>query len=141
MRVIETGHTRRFLLLRGQVDASVAKLRANERLLVATPDCEVEVRGTRFTVKVSDAPTGCGGASQRSTVDVQEGTVWVRSLGAEKVLTAGQSFSRPCAAPSSVQPQPAIEPAPRLHEEPRKPSASMVAPHRRIPAPGPESVS
>jgi ferric-dicitrate binding protein FerR (iron transport regulator) len=134
MRVIEAGHTRRFLLLQGQVDAKVAKLRAKERLLVATPDSEVEVRGTRFTVRVSDAPTGCGGASQRSTVDVQEGTVWVRSAGEERVLTAGQSFTRPC-SPVSVEPKPAIEPAPSAHEEPRKPSASMVAPRRRISVP------
>jgi ferric-dicitrate binding protein FerR (iron transport regulator) len=132
VRVIEAGPTRRFLLLQGRVDASVAKLRANERLLVTTPDSEVEVRGTRFTVKVTDAPSGCLGASQRSAVDVQEGTVWVRSAGEEKVLTAGQSFTRPCAPPSSVQPLPTVEPSPPAREEPRKTSSSVVAPRRRI---------
>lgn len=135
VRVVEAGPTRRFLLLQGRVDASVAKLRAHERLLVTTPDSEVEVRGTHFSVKVSNAPAGCGGADLRSTVDVQEGTVWVRSQNEEKILTAGQSFTRPCAPPSSVQLPAAVEPAPAAHEEPRKPSAPMMTPRRRIPVP------
>jgi ferric-dicitrate binding protein FerR (iron transport regulator) len=131
VRVSEAGHTRRFLLLHGRVDASVAKLRPNQRLLVATPDSEVEVRGTRFSVKVTDAPAGCGGAGQRSTVDVQEGTVWVRSQGEEKILTAGQSFVRACAA-SSVPPLPeAVAPAapPPAESQP----VTSTAPRRRIP--------
>jgi ferric-dicitrate binding protein FerR (iron transport regulator) len=136
LRVIEAGQARRFLLLHGQVDASVAKLRPNERLLVATPDSEVEVRGTRFSVKVADAPADCGGTGQRSTVDVQEGTVWVRSQGQEKILTAGQSFTRPCAPipPQQEALAPTPPPAPstpaRATEE-RKPSASAI--RRRSP--------
>ncbi len=136
VRVMEAGRTRRFMLLHGRVDASVAKLRPHERLLVSAPDSEVEVRGTRFTVKVTPAPAGCLGPSQRSTVDVQEGTVWVRSQNQEKMLTGGQSFTRPCAPPSSVAAPPARAPAPAAHEPPRKPRASAAAPHPRSPVPG-----
>jgi ferric-dicitrate binding protein FerR (iron transport regulator) len=133
MRLIEAGQSRRFFLLRGQVDASVAKLRPNERLLVATPDSEVEVRGTRFSVKVTDAPEGCGGARQRSTVEVQQGTVWVRSQGEEKVLNVGQSFTRACETPALVPPAPeAVAPVIPAAPAPeaRKP-ASLGAPRRR----------
>lgn len=136
VRVIEASPARRLLLSRGQVDASVAKLRPNERLVVATPDSEVEVRGTRFTVKVADAPAGCGGPHQRSSVEVQDGTVWVRSQGEERVLTTGQMFARPCAKSSNVEPLPeATAPAASPPEErrpstvsiPRRRSASTVA--------------
>lgn len=137
LRVIETGPTRRFFLLRGQVDASVAKLRAHERFVVDTPDGEVEVRGTRFSLKVTDAPADCGGAHQRSTVEVQEGSVWVRSAGEERVLTAGQSFTRLCAVAPSPPSQPVLQPSLPAREEIRKPSASTASPRRRVSVPDP----
>jgi hypothetical protein len=149
VRVIEAGSTRRFLLMHGRVDASVAKLRSDERLLVTTPDSEVKVRGTRFSVKVTGAPAGCGGVRQRSTVDVQEGTVWVRSQGGERILTAGQSFARPCETTNiSAQPQEATAPSAVAPAEQPK-DVPALAPRRRAPssaavkapaeAPAPES--
>jgi ferric-dicitrate binding protein FerR (iron transport regulator) len=107
LRVDELGKTRKFLLLHGRVLADVAKLAPSERFIVATPDGQVEVRGTSFSVEVVDAPAGCGEARIRSSVRVREGAVGVRSLAESVLLGPGESWTTPCADPSAVSSSPA----------------------------------
>ncbi len=59
LRVDELGPTRWFSLLGGRLQVRVAKLAPRERFVVATPDAEVEVRGTEFTVAVNEAASSC----------------------------------------------------------------------------------
>jgi ferric-dicitrate binding protein FerR (iron transport regulator) len=102
LRVDELGRTRRFSLFRGRVDAEVPKLAPDERFIVGTPDGEVEVRGTSFSVDVADSPAGCSVSRTRSTVKVREGAVWVRSMNEAALLGPGESWSAPCAEPATV---------------------------------------
>jgi ferric-dicitrate binding protein FerR (iron transport regulator) len=46
-------------LAAGSVDLHVAKVSAEHRFLVATPDAEVEVRGTKFRVAIGPADPSC----------------------------------------------------------------------------------
>jgi hypothetical protein len=121
LRVDAVGRLRRFLLLRGQVEAEVARLVPPERFIVDTPDAEVEVRGTRFSVAHSDASADCASTKPRSAVVVREGTVWVRSGGREVVLGAGESWTAPCAGL-------ATEPGGQAPAVDRRASADTAAP-------------
>lgn len=98
------GATERFSLQRGTLSAHVAKLTLGQRFIVATPDAEVEVRGTRFTVRVLEQGQGCG-AGSRTRLDVVEGVVEVRSGGASVSVHAGEHWPSGCAvtAPQLVQ--------------------------------------
>jgi FecR protein len=72
----------RLRLHRGQVACEVPKLTGKKSFSVVTPDAEVIVHGTRFTV-----------ATDGSTcVRVSEGRVEVRSNGAQTFLTSGQQW-------------------------------------------------
>ena len=122
LRVDELGPTRWFSLLGGRLQVRVAKLAPRERFVVATPDAEVEVRGTEFTVAVNEAASSCPRLPSSSTVLVSEGAVWVRSQAKEVVLHPGETWSTPCAdvrpsaptAPESAQaPDRAGAPVPR----------------------------
>jgi hypothetical protein len=97
LRVDQLAPTWRFSLVKGQLQAHVAKLGAGERFVVSTPDSEVEVRGTVFRVVVGNAPLDCRDAVSNSTVEVSEGVVSVRSAGKEVLLHPGESWSAPCA--------------------------------------------
>jgi hypothetical protein len=102
-----TPSAQRFTLRSGSLHADVAKLVTGQRFLVTTADAEIEVRGTSFTVAVSDHPT-CG---TLTSVAVTEGTVWVRFHGTESVLVAGASWPPPCTAALPVTPATTQKPA------------------------------
>jgi hypothetical protein len=91
--------TQRFRLARGGLHLSVAKLRLGRRLVVQTPDAEVEVHGTVFDVAVSPGVDRC--SASRTRVSVQEGVVEVRLDGERHRLAAGSSWPPPCPDPSA----------------------------------------
>jgi hypothetical protein len=97
LRIDQLAPTWRFSLMKGQLQAHVAKLGAGERFVVSTPDGEVEVRGTVFRLVVGNASLDCQDAVSHSTVEVSEGVVSVRSAGKEVLLHPGESWSTPCA--------------------------------------------
>ena len=99
LHVDDLGTTRRFSLSSGQLQAHVAKLGQGERFVVSTPDSEVEVRGTVFTVAVDSSPSRCRDSASSSTVSVSEGAVWVRSGDKQVVLQPGESWATPCYEP------------------------------------------
>ena len=103
LRIDELGTTRRFALLSGMMETHVAKLAPGERFIVSIPDGEVEVRGTVFTVSVSDSPSTCRGSASVSTVKVGKGAVSVRSGDSHVVLHPGETWSTPCPAGSAPQ--------------------------------------
>jgi hypothetical protein len=98
-------------LQRGQVDVQVPKLAPGRRFAIRTPDAIAEVRGTQFSVSVTDsAPNG----SSVTRVSVREGRVVVRYGGAEYVLDAGAAWASDSsgrAAASESQPVEQEQPA------------------------------
>ena len=95
LQLVRADAERWFRLARGAVAAHVTKLKAGERFVVATPDAEVEVRGTRFRVTVVPPGEACGqGVVTR--VAVSEGVVVVRSLGHEVRVEAGHHWPLSC---------------------------------------------
>jgi hypothetical protein len=91
VRLVEQSQRKRFSLESGSFFAKVAKLKADERFVVATPDAEVEVRGTAFRVTlVPGEPTCAGGSPTR--LEVSEGVVVVRHAGTEVRVAAGQRW-------------------------------------------------
>jgi ferric-dicitrate binding protein FerR (iron transport regulator) len=95
-RVESQGTTERFSLQRGELAAHVAKLGAGQRFIVGTPDAEIEVRGTRFRLRVLDASAPCG-LGTRTRLDVNEGLVEVRSAGTVVQIRAGEHWPGDCA--------------------------------------------
>ena len=86
----ESGATAVVTLSRGSAAFHVHHLEAGQRFLVALPDGEIEVRGTRFVVDVEQGVT--------RYVVVMEGKVALRgSDKREQVLIAGQRWDRPVA--------------------------------------------
>jgi len=144
LRVDEIGATRRFSLLGGRFQAHVAKLTQGERFVVSTPDSEVEVRGTVFTVVVSSPDANCQEMASRSSVQVSEGAVWVRARDAQVLLHPGESWTTPCPASPSVSAPAAVVQVPRsnplpataVHSAVRKTVAARaeIAPSR-VPSP------
>jgi hypothetical protein len=107
----------------GAVDVHVAKLKGAERFVIATPDAEVEVRGTRFRVAVVSAVDDCGRGSV-TRVSVTEGVVVVRSFGRESRVEAGRRWPADCAEGGfSLAPPPAGAPG----EEPRRQASPRAA--------------
>jgi hypothetical protein len=98
-RVDELGSTRRFSFFAGHLEAHVTKLSQSERFIVNTPDCEIEVRGTVFTIDV-DA-SRCGDSAVASSVGVSEGEVSVSSRGNRVLVHPGETWAVPCAAPGA----------------------------------------
>jgi len=105
------------------------------RFLVALPDGEIEVRGTRFVVSVAEGRT--------RSVDVVEGMVVLRLRGdAERQLGAGARWSAPAPASSPVAEAKELDrtqasrdatPAPRkAAPDAFPPAPAMPAPLRRI---------
>jgi ferric-dicitrate binding protein FerR (iron transport regulator) len=97
LRVDELSATRRLSLLGGHLEAHVAKLVPGERFIVNTPDSEVEVRGTVFTLDVDTASPACRGSGATSTVHVREGEVSVRSRDNRVLVHPGETWTIPCA--------------------------------------------
>ncbi len=103
MSVVEQDASQIFDLRTGSIRADVAKLAANERFIVRTPDAEVEVRGTSFRVAVVPPSDACS-AGTRTRVYVSEGTVVVRAKGGESRVPAGTSWPAECAARAQEAP-------------------------------------
>ncbi len=95
MTVSSEGLTQRLKLDTGYIELHVAKLAPDHRFIVGTPDSEVEVRGTRFTVGVVPADPGCG-AGVRTRVAVTEGVVVVRHSGIEDRVAVGEQWPSGC---------------------------------------------
>jgi hypothetical protein len=95
LHVDELGPVRRFSLRGGRVEAHVRKLVQGERFIIDTPDSEIEVHGTVFTVEVDTSLPGCG-AGGTSTVDVSEGEVSVRSGTGRVFVHPGERWTVPC---------------------------------------------
>jgi hypothetical protein len=125
-RVDSQGAVQHFSLQRGELAAHVAKLHAGQRFIVATPDAEVEVRGTRFRLSVLEQGATCG-AGTRTRLDVTEGVVQVRARGGETIdVRAGQSWPADC----REEPAPSATPTSTVAAAPAQ---STVAPHHSAP--------
>jgi hypothetical protein len=96
-QVDSQGAVQRFSLQRGELLAHVAKLTLGQRFIVATPDAEVEVRGTRFRTRVLEQAEACGDGS-RTRLTVTEGVVEVRRAGTAILVRAGQHWPSDCAS-------------------------------------------
>jgi ferric-dicitrate binding protein FerR (iron transport regulator) len=101
-RVVELDAMQRFDLERGALAAQVAKLGVGRRFVVATPDAEVEVRGTRFAVAVGEAAAGSCDPAVRTRVTVDEGVVVVRHGSSEARVAAGSHW--PDCGPATAPP-------------------------------------
>lgn len=88
-------------LAAGSVDLHVAKVSSDHRFLVATPDAEVEVRGTKFRVTIGPADPSCSEDAVTHLV-VTEGAVVVRHAGVEKRVAAGEQWPGDCIAPVEI---------------------------------------
>ena len=103
VRLVEQTQRKRFALESGSFFAKVAKLGANERFVVATPDAEVEVRGTAFRVTIVAGDPACAGGSP-TRLEVSEGVVVVRHGGAEVRVAAGERWPTCDVHASSARP-------------------------------------
>jgi ferric-dicitrate binding protein FerR (iron transport regulator) len=117
-RVDSQGKLERFTLERGELSAHVAKLGVGQRFIVGTPDVEVEVRGTRFQLRVLAEGEACGFAS-RTRLEVTEGVVEVRAAGRVQRVRRGERWPADCS--STPQPAPRSsadfdESRPAIHE-------------------------
>jgi ferric-dicitrate binding protein FerR (iron transport regulator) len=83
----------------GSVELHVAKVSADRRFLVATPDAEVEVRGTKFRVVVGAPAPSCA-ENGLTRITVTEGVVVVRHAGSESRVAAGQEWPGGCRSPA-----------------------------------------
>ena len=102
-RVVELGATQLFELESGSLEAAVAKLTPGHRFVVATPDAEIEVKGTRFELVVDGDASRCD-PTIRTRLAVEEGVVAVRHRGGEVRVAAGSIWPTcpPPPAPESV---------------------------------------
>jgi hypothetical protein len=101
MTIAGEGATQALRLDHGSLDLHVAKLSADQRFLVETPDAEVEVRGTAFKVSLVSPDATCG-AGTPTRVAVSEGVVVVRHAGVESRVEAGQQWPSDCTQASAV---------------------------------------
>jgi hypothetical protein len=87
--VTPTAAERRLRLGVGSVNVDLpVKLAAGRRLVVETPNVEVVVIGTAFSVDVRQAGSGVA-----TSISVRRGTVWVMENGKQRaVLVAGQEW-------------------------------------------------
>ena len=95
MTVATEGAIQTLHLDAGFIELHVAKLAPDHRFIVATPDSEVEVRGTRFSVSVVPPDPRCGGGA-RTRVAVTEGVVVVRHAGVEDRVVLGDQWPSGC---------------------------------------------
>ncbi len=95
MSVATEGAIQTLHLDAGFIELHVAKLAPDHRFIVATPDSEVEVRGTRFSVSIAPPDPRCGGGA-RTRVAVSEGVVVVRHAGVEDRVVLGDQWPSGC---------------------------------------------
>jgi hypothetical protein len=115
-----TANERRLRLGTGSVDVDLPrKLEAGKHLVIETPDAEVLVVGTAFTVEV-----GSESGVRATHVSVRRGTVWIMQGGKQRaVLSAGDDWRSPIAtAMAAAAPLPRAEPAPA----PETPAAGVA---------------
>jgi ferric-dicitrate binding protein FerR (iron transport regulator) len=103
-RVDSQGSMQRFSLQQGELTAHVAKLTATQRFIIDTPDAEIEVRGTRFRLRVVEQAEICG-SGNRTRLEVTEGVVQARAGGTSVDVKAGESWPADCTA----KPEPAAK--------------------------------
>ena len=118
--VVQSGAQQRFSLRGGTLHADVARLQAGERFSIATPDAEIEVHGTAFSVQVVGPAAACADGT-RTRVVVRHGVVTVRHDGATARLTAGDRWPADCEVPAvaGVAPaEPDVAPLPGAPERP-----------------------
>lgn len=129
VRLVEQSSKKRFALTTGSLTAKVAKLGANERFVVATPDAEIEVRGTAFRVSVVTPVPSCeGGTPTRLVVD--EGVVVVRHAGREERVAAGGKWPACATMPTTAAANatsPAVAPPAPAAPPPASPQGSTIA--------------
>jgi len=94
---------------------------------VSTPDSEVEVRGTEFTVTVDNAPSRCRDTASSTTVYVSEGAVWVRSGDKQVVLQPGETWATPCPQDSGKAQKAAVETAERAPAMASSPAPAVAS--------------
>jgi hypothetical protein len=93
----------RIRLAFGRVDLHVAKqAKVPRSVVVETPDTEVVVRGTVFSVAVSEE-----GGVTNTRVRVTEGSVWVLAAGSREIVSTGEEWSSIAARKSMPAPLPA----------------------------------
>ena len=106
----------RIRLALGHIDLKVKKQPNSPRsVVVETPNAEVVVRGTEFTVKV-----GSENSTPVTRVQVTEGSVWVLHAGARELVSVGEEWASNREKPAGdslapLAPTPsvaALEPAP-----------------------------
>jgi ferric-dicitrate binding protein FerR (iron transport regulator) len=127
VRVDGNEQVARFALRRGVFSAHVAKLTEGRRFIVETPDAEIEVRGTRFVLRVIEEAQACGSGSL-SRLEVSEGVVEVRASGIVSRVNAGQHWPVDCFLPP--QPPPRLTTEARARALEPAPAASGRAPAR-----------
>ncbi|MBS2019571.1 MAG: FecR domain-containing protein [Deltaproteobacteria bacterium] len=129
VRLVEQSNKKRFAISAGSLTAKVAKLGVNERFVVATPDAEIEVRGTAFRVSVVAPDPACeGGTPTRLVVD--EGVVVVRHGGHEERVAAGGKWPA-CATATAATASPVVAPVAVSPAAPR--ATAKVAPEPSTP--------
>ena len=141
VRLIEQRTSKRFAVESGNLTARVAKLGAGERFVVATPDAEVEVRGTAFRVSVVTPDPACAGGTP-TRLEVSEGVVVLRHHGVETRIAAGEHWPDcpPAAAPlPPPAPIPPAAPPPRAASSPSRSTDAPASPPVRPPAAPAES--
>lgn len=124
-------------LLSGSVSCRVPRQFAGHFFSVVTPDAQVVVHGTTFTVTVGNA-TG----TTRTCVQVTEGVVAVRARAGETLVSAGQSWGS-CKVSAQSARQAAEPPASVTPEQlgvdvvppQRKPTAEHKTPSTARPSP------
>jgi hypothetical protein len=105
LTIVDNGPNQVFDIRAGAVRAHVAKLEVGQRLVLRTPDAEVEVRGTSFRVAIADADPSCGGGTT-TRVAAFEGVVSVRHGAVESRIGAGQTWPSDCIAARALLPRP-----------------------------------
>jgi hypothetical protein len=119
VRLLEQSQRKRFGLEAGTLFAKVAKLQPGERFVVATPDAEVEVRGTAFRVTIVPPSQTCADGSP-TRLEVDEGVVVVRQGGGEHRVGAGERW------PSCDESGPRVVAAAPPSPAPPSPSTPVV---------------
>jgi hypothetical protein len=115
----------RIRLAFGRVDLHVAKqAKVPRSVVIETPDTEVVVRGTVFTVAVSKE-----GGVTNTRVRVTEGSVWVLAAGSREIVSTGEEWSSLAARKRTAAPLPA---PPSVLASETNPSPAET---RRAPAP------
>jgi hypothetical protein len=137
LTLAELGPRQRLVLEAGRLWAKVAPLAPHHRFVIATPDAEIEVRGTSFEVAVLPERAGCQGMTD---VHVAEGSVTVRRRDRMWLLAEGRRWVGDCPAeaePPKPQPSEAAAPAvrPSFAVPARQPSVTTRAQASRAPAP------